>query len=87
MPDFLLPKGHIISTEDVDEKEQLEYWIDMICDEFVQLDCTTGNARTSRENSAAVNSTRYGYRRSVPTRRMSSVPGNKSPNRPKVSSC
>ena len=41
MPDFLLPKGNIISTEDVDEKEQLEYWIDMICDEFVQLDCTT----------------------------------------------
>ena len=41
MPDFLLPKGHIISTEEVDEKEQLEYWIDMICDEFVQLDCTT----------------------------------------------
>ena len=40
MSDFLLPKGHTTSTEDVAEKEQLEYWIDMICDEFVQLDCT-----------------------------------------------
>lgn len=39
MVDFLLPKGHITSTEDVTKKEQLEYWIDMICDEFVQLDC------------------------------------------------
>ena len=45
MPDFLLPKGHIISTEEVDEKEQLEYWIDMICDEFVQLDCTTAQRK------------------------------------------
>ena len=45
MPDFLLPKGHIISTEEVDEKEQLEYWIDMICDEFVQLDCITGKRK------------------------------------------
>ncbi len=45
MPDFLLPKGNIISTEDVDEKEQLEYWIDMICDEFVQLDCITGQRK------------------------------------------
>ena len=40
MSDFLLPKGHT-STEDVTEKERLEYWIDMICDEFVQLDCST----------------------------------------------
>ena len=45
MPDFLLPKGNIISTEEVDEKEQLEYWIDMICDEFVQLDCITGKRK------------------------------------------
>ena len=45
MPDFLLPKGNIISTEDVAEKDQLEYWIDMICDEFVQLDCTTGQRK------------------------------------------
>ena len=45
MSDFLLPKGHISSTEDVAEKEQLEYWIDMICDEFVQLDCTIENRK------------------------------------------
>ena len=45
MPDFLLPKGNIISTEEVAEKEQLEYWIDMICDEFVQLDCITGKRK------------------------------------------
>ncbi len=43
MSDFLLPKGHITTTEDVAEKDQLEYWIDMICDEFVQLDCTIEN--------------------------------------------
>lgn len=41
MSDFLIPKGHTTSTEDVSEKERLEYWIDMICDEFVQLDCST----------------------------------------------
>ena len=41
MSDFLIPKGHTTSTEDVTEKERLEYWIDMICDEFVQLDCST----------------------------------------------
>ncbi|MCY4210407.1 MAG: helix-turn-helix domain-containing protein [Gammaproteobacteria bacterium] len=43
MSDFLLPKGPISSTADVGEREQLEYWIDMICDEFVQLDCTVEN--------------------------------------------
>ena len=41
MSDFLIPKGHTTSTQDVTEKERLEYWIDMICDEFVQLDCST----------------------------------------------
>ena len=41
MSDFLIPKGHTSSTKDVTEKERLEYWIDMICDEFVQLDCST----------------------------------------------
>ena len=41
MSDFLIPKGHTTSTEDVTEKERLEYWIDMICDEFVQLDCSS----------------------------------------------
>ena len=41
MSDFLIPKGHTSSTEDVTEKKRLEYWIDMICDEFVQLDCST----------------------------------------------
>ncbi|MDE0154954.1 MAG: helix-turn-helix domain-containing protein [Gammaproteobacteria bacterium] len=48
MSDFLLPKGHISSTEDVAEKEQLEYWIDMICDEFVQLDCTAEKRKDFR---------------------------------------
>ena len=38
---FLIPKGHTSSTEDVTETSRLEYWIDMICDEFVQLDCST----------------------------------------------
>ena len=41
MSEFLIPKGHTTSTEDVAEKERLEYWIDMICDEFVQLDCSS----------------------------------------------
>ena len=41
LSDFLIPKGHTTSTEDVPEKERLEYWIDLICDEFVQLDCST----------------------------------------------
>lgn len=45
MSDFLIPKGHTTSTEDVTEKEQLEYWIDMICDEFVQLDCIPGQGK------------------------------------------
>ena len=67
MPDFLLPKGNIISTEDVAEKDQLEYWIDMICDEFVQLDCTTGQRKDFKEKSVALSSTRYGSRKSVPT--------------------
>ena len=39
MRDFLLPAGHTYSTEDVKVHEQFEYWNDMICDEFVQLDC------------------------------------------------
>lgn len=45
MSDFLLPKGHITTTEEVAEKDQLEYWIDMICDEFVQLDCAIEKRR------------------------------------------
>lgn len=45
MAGFLLPKGVISSTEDVAEEQRLEYWIDMICDEFVQLDCTPGKRR------------------------------------------
>lgn len=40
MSDFLLPQGRICSTENVAGKERLEYWVDLICDEFVQLDCT-----------------------------------------------
>ena len=40
MSDFLIPKGHTYSTEDVSKREQIEYWNDMICAEFVQLDCT-----------------------------------------------
>ena len=41
MQDFLLPTGHIYSTEDVKEREQFEYWNDVVCDEFVQLDCSS----------------------------------------------
>ena len=48
MTDFLIPKGHTCSTEDVTEKERLEYWIDMICCEFVQLDCSTDQKRNFR---------------------------------------
>jgi AraC-like DNA-binding protein len=43
-----MPKGHTYSTEDVTAKEQLEYWTDMICDEFVQLDCTSEKRDTFR---------------------------------------
>ena len=41
MTDFLLPKGHTYSTADVGSGEAFEYWNDMVCDEFVQLECTT----------------------------------------------
>ena len=40
MADFLLPKGHTHSTEDVSSKEKFEYWNDLVCDEFIQLDCS-----------------------------------------------
>ena len=42
MSQYLINKGPIHSTEDATEKERLEYWIDLICDEFVHLDCSTG---------------------------------------------
>ena len=41
MSQYLINKGPIYSTEDATDKERLEYWIDLICDEFVQLDCST----------------------------------------------
>ena len=40
MSQYLINKGLIHSTEDATEKERLEYWIDLICDEFVHLDCS-----------------------------------------------
>ena len=45
MSDFLIPKGHTCSTEDVKAEEQFEYWNDMICDEFIQLDCISTKTR------------------------------------------
>ena len=41
MSQYLINKGLIHSTEDATDKERLEYWIDLICDEFVHLDCST----------------------------------------------
>ena len=41
MSQYLITKGSIHSTEDATDKERLEYWIDLICDEFVHLDCST----------------------------------------------
>ena len=40
MSQYLINKGPIHSTEDATDKERLEYWIDLICDEFVHLDCS-----------------------------------------------
>lgn len=45
MHDFLVSRGTVCSTADVDEKERLEYWIDLVCDEFVQLDCVAERKR------------------------------------------
>ena len=87
MSEFLIPKGHTTSTEDVTEKERLEYWIDMICDEFVQLDCSSDektdfkgelrgceldNIRVSEVGASSQHVTRS---------------KNRSPNRLKASSC
>ncbi len=39
MHDFLLAKGRILSTDDAGRGEHLAYWTDLVCDEFIQLDC------------------------------------------------
>ena len=39
MSKYLITKAPVHSTEYATDKEQLEYWIDLICDEFVHLDC------------------------------------------------
>ena len=40
MSQYLINEAPVHSTEDATEKERLEYWIDLICDEFVHLDCS-----------------------------------------------
>lgn len=40
MDQFLITKAPVHSTEEASENERLDYWIDLICDEFVQLDCS-----------------------------------------------
>ncbi|MCF7981547.1 MAG: helix-turn-helix domain-containing protein [Pseudomonadales bacterium] len=35
----LIPEGYQKSTSDIPEHERFDYWRDMICDEFVKLDC------------------------------------------------
>ncbi len=40
MSQYLITKAPVHSTDDVSDKDRLDYWIDWICDEFVQLDCS-----------------------------------------------
>ena len=40
MSQYLITKAPVHTTDDVSDKERLDYWIDWICDEFVQLDCS-----------------------------------------------
>lgn len=35
----LIPEGYQKSTSDIPERERFDYWRDLICDEFVKLDC------------------------------------------------
>lgn len=37
--DFLIDEGYHKKTSDVPDRESFAYWRDLICDEFVQLDC------------------------------------------------
>ncbi len=41
---FILPDGYTKSTADEKPRESLDYWRDVICDEFVQLDCNKASA-------------------------------------------
>ena len=36
---FLIGDGYHKTTSDVPDRESFTYWRDLICDEFVQLDC------------------------------------------------
>ncbi|MCY4155776.1 MAG: helix-turn-helix domain-containing protein [Gammaproteobacteria bacterium] len=40
MDQYLITKAPVHSTDEASEKDRLDYWIDLICDEFVQLDCS-----------------------------------------------
>ena len=36
---FLVKEGHSKSTSDFESSQRFDYWCDIVCDEFVQLDC------------------------------------------------
>ena len=37
--------GQILSTDSVAPRQRLEYWVDMICSTYVQLECDSGVAQ------------------------------------------
>lgn len=42
MRDFQGLKGYTYSTRNVSTRESFDYWTDLVCDEFIQLDCSRG---------------------------------------------